>query len=418
VNFHAAALQRRDTGHAADGDRASQPMKILLVHNTYQQAGGEDVVFEQEKKNLQRAGHHVATYERSNHEMEQFSTLQRAMLIKRIVWATDSRQEFAQLLARETPDVVHVHNTFIMISPSIYSACRDQGVPVVQTLQNYRLMCPGALFFRDGRVCEDCVEHSLWRGIQHGCYRGSHIQTAGVALMLAWHRQLKTYQELVDCSVAATEFSRGKFVAAGFDADKIVVKPNFVDQDPGPRKRVGDYAVFAGRLSQEKGVTTLLEAWEHVHRDYTLRIVGDGPLRAGLETQAKDRGLSNVTFCGRLSREGSIATVKGARFQITPSLWYEGFPMVIVEAFACGVPVLCSRLGGMQEIVADADTGLHFNPGDAQDLARKVEWAWNHPEELAEMGRVARRKYETDYTAEKNYSLLMKIYEDTVASYA
>jgi len=418
VSFRAAALQRPDTFHAADGDRAGQPMKILLVHNTYQQAGGEDVVFEQEKKNLQRAGHHVATYERSNHEMEQFSTLQRAMLIKRIVWATDSRQEFAQLLARESPDVVHVHNTFIMISPSIYSACRDQGVPVVQTLQNYRLMCPGALFFRDGRVCEDCVEHSLWRGIQHGCYRGSHVQTAGVALMLAWHRQLKTYQELVDCSVAATEFSRGKFVAAGFDADKIVVKPNFVDQDPGPRKQPGDYAVFAGRLSQEKGVTTLLDAWEHVHQDCPLKIVGDGPLRARLEVQARERGLANVTFCGRLSREESIATVKGARFQITPSLWYEGFPMVIVEAFACGVPVLCSRLGGMQEIVADAETGLHFNPGDAQDLARKVEWAWNHPEELVAMGRAARRKYETDYTAEKNYSLLMKIYEDTVATYA
>ena len=155
---------------------ARQPMKILLVHNTYQQAGGEDVVFQQEKKNLQRGGHHVSTYERSNHEIEKFSALQRAPLIKTIVWNTDSRREFAQLLARESPDVVHVHNTFIMISPSIYSACREQGVPVVQTLQNYRLMCPGALFFRDGKVCEECVEHSLWRGIQHGCYRDSHCK--------------------------------------------------------------------------------------------------------------------------------------------------------------------------------------------------------------------------------------------------
>lgn len=393
-------------------------MKILLVHNAYQQAGGEDVVFQQEKKILQRAGHHVVTYERSNHEIEQFSPLQRAALIKRIVWATDSRQEFGQLLARESPDLVHVHNTFIMISPSIYSACRDQGVPVVQTLQNYRLMCPGALFFRDGHVCEECVEHSLWRGIRHGCYRGSQVQTAGVALMLAWHRQLKTYQELVDCAVAATEFSRGKFIAAGFNADKIVVKPNFVDQDPRARERPGDYAVFAGRLSQEKGVTKLLDAWEHLREAYPLKIVGDGPLRASLEAQAKARGLSGITFCGRLSRDETIATVKGARFQITPSLWYEGFPMVIVEAFACGVPVLCSRLGGMEEIVADGKTGLHFNAGDARDIECKVEWAWKHPDELAEMGRSARRKYETDYTAEKNYSLLMQIYEQTVAAYA
>lgn len=393
-------------------------MKILLVHNTYQQAGGEDVVFEQERKNLQRAGHHVATYERSNHEIEEFSALRRATLIKRIVWNSDSRREFAELLARESPDLVHVHNTFIMISPSIYSACREKDVPVVQTLQNYRLMCPGALFFRDGKVCEDCVEHSLWSGIRHGCYRDSKLQTAGVALMLAWHRQLKTYHELVDCSVAATEFSRSKFVAAGFDANKIVVKPNFMDQDPGARQGAGDYAVFAGRLSQEKGVATLLAAWDHVHPDIPLKIVGDGPLREDLEAHAKKRGLSGITFCGRLSRDDTIATVKGARFQITPSLWYEGFPMVIVEAFACGVPVLCSRLGGMQEIVADSATGLHFNPGDAQDLASKVEWAWNHPTELAEMGRAARHKFEMDYTAEKNYARLMEIYEHTVATYA
>ena len=393
-------------------------MKILLVHNTYQQAGGEDVVFQQEKQNLQRGGHRVATYERSNHELEQYSALQRATLIKTIVWNTDSRREFAQLLARESPDLVHVHNTFVMISPSIYSACREQGVPVVQTLQNYRLMCPGALFFRDGKVCEECVEHSLWRGIQHGCYRDSQLQTAGVALMLAWHRQLKTYHELVDCSVAATEFSRAKFVAAGFNPDKIVVKPNFMDQDPRPRERAGDYAVFTGRLSQEKGVATLVAAWERVHSGIPLKIVGDGPLRAGLEAQAKARGLKGITFCGRLSREESIATVKGSRFQITPSVWYEGFPMVIVEAFACGVPVLCSRLGGMQEIVEESSTGLHFNPGDAEDLAAKVEWAWNHPAELAEMGLAARRKFETDYTAEKNYTRLMEIYERTVATYA
>jgi glycosyltransferase involved in cell wall biosynthesis len=391
-------------------------MKILSVHNSYQQAGGEDVVFEQEKRALRRAGHTVVTYERSNHEIDEFSMLQRAMLLKRIVWASDTRHEFAQLLARENPDVVHVHNTFIMISPSIYSACRDHGVPVVQTLQNYRLLCPGALFFREGRVCEECVEHGLWRGVRHGCYRDSQMETAGVAAMLAVHRQLKTYEELVDCGVAATEFSRRKFVEAGFDGNKIVVKPNFVDPDPGEREGTGDYAVFAGRLSQEKGLMTLLEAWQSV-RDCPLKIVGDGPLRASLESQAKERGLSDVSFCGSLSRQQTIAAVKGARFQIMPSLWYEGFPMVIAEAFACGVPVICSRLGAMHEIVEDHHTGLHFSPGDAQNLAETVEWASHHPEAVRQMGRAARRKYESDYTEEKNYSLLMQIYEQTVATY-
>jgi glycosyltransferase involved in cell wall biosynthesis len=391
-------------------------MKILLVHNSYQQAGGEDVVFEQEKKALLRAGHSVVTYERSNHEIDELSTLQRAMLLTRIVWASDTRQEFARLLAREKPDVVHVHNTFVMISPSIYSACRDHGVPVVQTLQNYRLLCPGALFFREGQVCEECLEHGLWRGIRHGCYHDSRVETAGVAAMLAVHRQLKTYEEMVDCGIAATEFSRGKFVEAGFRKDKLVVKPNFVDPDPGERTEVSDYAVFTGRLSQEKGLTTLLEAWELLG-NYPLKIIGDGPLRSRLESQAKNRGLANITFCGRLSRAETIAAVKGARFQIMPSLWYEGFPMVIVEAFACGVPVVCSRLGSMQEIVEDQRTGLHFAPGDAQDLADTARWAWNHPRELTEMGRAARGKYESGYTAEKNYSLLIQIYEKTVAAY-
>jgi glycosyltransferase involved in cell wall biosynthesis len=392
-------------------------MKILLVHNTYQQAGGEDVVFEQEKKGLERAGHQVVTYTRSNHEIEQFSFLQRALLVKNIIWATDTRKEFAQLLARENPNLVHVHNTFLMISPSIYSACREFGVPVVQTLQNYRLLCPGALFFRQGKVCEECIEDGLWQSVRHGCYRESRVQTAGVASMLAWHRQVKTYQQLLDCSVAATEFSRRKFVDAGFDPGKIVVKPNFVDPDPGEREGAGDYAVFVGRLAREKGVATIVEAWKRIPRGHALRIVGDGPERSRLEAQVKQQNLDGVTFCGRLTREETIAMVKGARFQITPSLWYEGFPMVIVEAFACGVPVLCSRLGSMQEIVGDGATGLHFTAGDAEDLAQKIEWAWAHPDEVAAMGRAARRKFEKEYTAERNYSLLMQIYERTVAAY-
>jgi glycosyltransferase involved in cell wall biosynthesis len=392
-------------------------MKILLVHNSYQQAGGEDIIFEQDKKNLQRAGHDVITYERSNHELEHISILQRAMLVKNIVWDSETKRDFEGLLEKKSPDVVHVHNTFVMISPSIYSACRERRVPVVQTLQNYRLMCPGALFFRDGKVCEDCVDHSLWHGIRHGCYRNSRMETAGVALMLAWHRRMKTYHELIDCAVAATEFSRGKFLAAGFDSQKVVVKPNFVDPDPGPRDRIGDYAVFTGRLSVEKGVATLLEAWAQSRNDQPLKIVGDGPLRESLQTYAAGHGLSNVSFTGRLSRDETIAIVKGAQFQIVPSVSYEGFPMVIAEGFACGVPMICSRLGAMQEIVIDHRTGLHFSPGDAQDLASKIDWAWNHSAELAQMGAAARKQYESEFTAEKNYSQLMQIYERTVATY-
>jgi glycosyltransferase involved in cell wall biosynthesis len=387
-------------------------MKILLAHNFYQQPGGEDVVFEQERRLLERNGHTVVTYERSNHELESPSGLAQFALLKNTISSKSSNAKVKEILHSEKPDLVHVYNTFLMISPSIYSACRDLGVPVVQTLQNYRLMCPGAYLFRDGKVCEECIDHSLWRGIRHGCYRDSRAQTAAVALMLAWHRQMNTYHELVDCAVAATEFSRGKFVAAGFDANKIVVKPNFMSVDPGQREEIGNYAVFTGRLSQEKGVGTILEAWERLPSKYPLKILGDGPLRVCLEAQTAERGLSDsITFCGRLPRNESIAIVKGARFQITPSLWYEGFPMVIVEAFACGVPVIGSRLGSIEEVVIDGRTGLHFTPGDSSDLAEKVQWAWNHPSELVLMGRLARREYECCYTSERNYAMLMEIYE-------
>jgi glycosyltransferase involved in cell wall biosynthesis len=393
-------------------------MKIVLVHNSYRQAGGEDTVFEQEKRLLERAGHNVITYCRSNHEIGGLSILGQVSLAKRCVWASDTQREFSQLLAREKPDLVHVHNTLVMISPSVYSACRDQGVPVVQTLHNFRLICPAATFYRDGKICEECAEHSLWRGIYHGCYRDSRPATATVALMLAYHRRLGTWNEFVDCYIALTEFSRNKFIAAGLPANKIVVKPNFLDPDPGEREQPGKYALFVGRLCPEKGISTLLQAWEQLPERCALHVVGDGPERESLETQARQRHLAAVTFRGQLPHEETIAEVKGAQFLILPSMLYEGFPMSIAEAFACGTPVICSRLGGMEEIVDDHRTGLHFTAGNAADLAQKLQWALSHRGELSEMGRAARREYETRYTPHGNYSLMMKIYEETRAAYA
>jgi glycosyltransferase involved in cell wall biosynthesis len=393
-------------------------MKIVLVHNCYQQPGGEDVVFEQEKQLLEQAGNEVITYCRSNHEIKRLTALERLTLVKRSIWAADTEREFALLLARESPDLVHVHNTFLMVSPSIYGACKARGIPVVQTLHNFRLLCPAATFFRDGKLCEECVERNLWRGVYHGCYRNSRPATASVALMLALNRRWGTWSNLVTCYITLSEFARNKFIAAGLPAEKIVVKPNFVNPDPGEREGPGEYALFIGRLSPEKGLPTLVQAWERLPRCYALHIVGDGPERVSLETQARQLGLSAVTFRGRLSRKETIAAVKGARFLIVPSACYENFPMCIAEAFACGTPVICSRLGGMQELVCDGRTGLHFTSGDPADLARKADWALNHAFELSEMGRAARREYETRYTAEKNYSRLMEIYQQTVAAYA
>jgi glycosyltransferase involved in cell wall biosynthesis len=392
-------------------------LKVLLAHNYYQQRGGEEVVFEQERRLLEQAGNEVITYCRSNDEIEKLTTLERLTLVSRTIWAADTEHEFAQLLVRKKPDVVHVHNTFFMVSPSIYGACQAQGVPVVQTLHNFRLVCPSATFFRDGKPCEECVDHGLWRGVYHGCYRDSRPATASVALVLAFHRLWKTWDRLVTRYIALTEFGRKKFIAGGLPSEKIAVKPNFVNPDPGERERAGEYALFMGRLSREKGVSTLLEAWRQLPRHYALHIVGDGPDRESLESQARQLGVSNAQFRGRLSHKDTILAVKCARFLIVPSSWYETFGMCIAEAFACGTPVICSRLGAMQELVFDGRTGLHFSPGDQKDLAAKVDWAWSHPSETNAMGRQARAEYEAKYTPERNYPMLMDIYRRALSTY-
>jgi glycosyltransferase involved in cell wall biosynthesis len=367
---------------------------------------------------LERHGHDVLTYRRSNLELQQLATIERLTLVSRVIAAEDSRLAVLRILRNEKPDLIHVHNTFMMISPSIYQACREAQVPVLQTLHNFRLLCPASTFFRDGRRCEECVEHSLWRGVWHGCYRDSHTATATIALMLQWHRARGTWDESVDGYIALSDFSRKKFVDGGLPAEKISVKPNFVYPDPGERNAPGHYGLFVGRLSAEKGLSTLLTAWQHSRSSIPLVIVGDGPLRVALEAQAAKNGQTQVTFRGWLNPTETRAAMKQAAFLVLPSVCYENFPMTITESFACGTPVLCSRLGAMQELVADQHTGLHFTPGDAEDLASKLEWASDHPSELGAMGREARREYEARYTPEQNYSHLINIYEQALNAHA
>lgn len=389
-------------------------MKILLVHNTYQQPGGEDVVFRQEQELLRRAGHHVVTYCRSNWEI---ARLKHVALLARMVWAPDTKHEITNLIHREKPDLAHVHNTFLMVSPSVYTACKRTGTPVVQTLHNYRLFCPAANFYRSGHACEECVERGLFRSVYYGCYRQSRAQTGGVALMLQVHRLLRTSARLVDAFIALTEFARQKFIACGLPPERIISKPNFVYPDPGEQLSNGrQHALFVGRLSAEKGLNTLMAAWGLLGNRVPLKVIGDGPPAGQLAAHAGWNGLRSVCFEGRLGRAEASQAIKGARFLILPSECYENFPMSIAEAFACGVPVICSRLGAMQEIVADGRTGLHFTPGDPNDLAAKIEWAWTHPDEMAAMGRAARAEYEAKYTAERNYQMLMRIYEKVLVA--
>lgn len=385
-------------------------MKILLIHNFYQQSGGEDIVFRAEAALLRSRGHEVVECVEDNRRLDGVNPLKAAL---DAVWSRESKRRISALIREHKPGVAHFHNTFLCISPAAYYACKEAGVLVVQTLHNYRLICPVALLMRNGRICEECLGKSLhWPGVVNGCWRGSRIQTAVVASMLTLHHMLNTWQEQVDLYIALTEFARKKFVEGGFPNEKIVVKPNFVSPDPGVGKHTGNYALFVGRLSTEKGVGTLLEAWERLGSRIPLIIVGDGPL--ALQVAEAAERIPAVQWLGRRAKNEVLARMKSATLLIFPSMWYETFGLTIVEAFATGLPVIASRLGAMAEIVEDGCTGLHFESGNVEDLAEKVSWAWSHPQEIAEMGQKARHEYEEKYTAEKNYEMLMSIYEQAI----
>jgi glycosyltransferase involved in cell wall biosynthesis len=386
-------------------------VKIVIVHNAYQQRGGEDRVYETERDLLRAYGHQVIEYHRSNDEIERYSRFDRMMLGPRTVWSPASKREFAALLRRVKPDLVHVHNTFMIISPSIYSACREQGVPVVQTLHNYRMLCPAAVSFRNGKVCHDCDTHLAY-GVMRGCYRSSRISTAAVAAMLAWHRFAGTYSTQVDRYIALTEFARSRFVAGGFEPGKVAVKPNCVYPDPGERSGDGSYALFVGRLDAQKGVKTLLDGWRKVGKDVPLVIAGTGALRD--DVRAATDSMPGVKYLGLVPSDELYETIKGARFLVLPSLSYENFPVTAVEAYACGVPVVASELGAMKEIVIHGRTGLLFRPGDAEDLAAKVTFAWNNRDYMARLGRLARQEYDSKYTGERNHLALLEIYRSVL----
>ena len=386
------------------------PMRIFLVHNRYKQAGGEDAEFEAEGKLLRQCGHEVLDFVKDNAIVDGMPHLR---LAADTIWSQSSRKKLEQLLRENKSDIVHFHNTLPLISPAAYYAAKAEGVPVVQTLHNYRFLCPNGLFFRHGHVCEDCLHKAIaWPGVPHSCYQTSRPATGMVAAMLAVHRGMGTWTKVVDRYIALTTFAKAKFVEGGLPSDRIVVKPSFVEDR---RRKAADGAVrqgalFVERLNPEKGVHTLLRAWSSV--DTPLRVVGDGPL---LEDVRSASALALVSL-GWMTPDEVVAEMGCAAFLVMPSECYEVFPMTLAEAFCQGLPVIASRLGAMAEVVEDRVTGLHFTPDDAGDLAAKVRWAVEHPDEMRVMGVNARRVYEEKYTPEVNYRQLMAIYDQAIES--
>ncbi|MDP9159447.1 MAG: glycosyltransferase [Acidobacteriota bacterium] len=386
-------------------------MKILVAHNAYQQRGGEDAVFAAEAHLLAERGHDVVRYFRTNQELRSLTLLNSIATAIETSWSSQSYRDLSRLLKREKPDIAHFHNTFPLISPSAYYACANAGVPVVQTLHNYRLLCPAATFFRDGKVCESCLGRNLpWPAVVHSCYRDSATASAALAGMLSMHNAFRTWKNKVDVFIALSEFARQKFIASGLPAECIVVKPNFLE-DPGVKSAAGEYALYVGRLSEDKGIRVLLSAWKKLRHPLPFKIAGTGPLCEEVKQEIEHTPLPQVDCVGLVFPSEVLTLMQNARFLVFPSLWFEGFPLTIAEAFACGVPVLASNLGAMAEIVEDGRTGLHFAVGDAADLAAKVEWAFSHPEAMQAMGLAARLEYETKYSPKQNYAQLLAIYQ-------
>jgi glycosyltransferase involved in cell wall biosynthesis len=384
-------------------------MRILLSHNHYQQSGGEDRVFASEADLLESRGHRVLRYTAHNAHIPERGRL---ALAAGTVWNATAYRELRDLIRAERPDVAHFHNTFPLISPAAYHACKAEGVPVVQTLHNYRLICANALLFRDGKVCEDCVGRRLaWPGIAHACYRGSRQASGTVGAMMYAHRALGTWTGAVDRYVALTWFARRKFVEGGLPPEKISVKPNFVHPDPGMGNG-GGYALYIGRLSVEKGLGTILAAWERIGGRIPLKVVGSGPLEH-LASGPAGRA-PGVEWLGQRPSSEVHALMRGAAFLVFPSECYENLPTTIIEAFACGTPVVASDLGAAGELVEDGRTGRLFPAGDAAALAALVAKVARDPARLRRMRREARTEFEARYTAGRSYHALIEVYRSAL----
>jgi glycosyltransferase involved in cell wall biosynthesis len=382
-------------------------LRILLLHNYYQRPGGEDFVVANEKVLLEQEGHSVEVLAARNESISGFVGKLNAFM--RTAYNSQSRRALKQHIAMSRPDVVHVHNTFPLLSASIFDACAEACVPVIQTLHNFRLFCAGATLFRNGHICELCLDGQPYRAVIHRCYRGSVLGSLASAHAIAYHRKRGTWLKKVTRFIALSNFARNKFIEAGLPPDRIVVKPNFI-RDPGPPDIDRRHsAIFVGRLSPEKGVAHLLQAWSGI--DLSLHILGDGPQRNLLEKMAPP----NVIFDGHVEADRVRAAMRSAKFLVVPSLSYDSFPMVVVEAFANGLPVLAFRQGALSELVDDGITGRLVDKITPHALAAAARDLLDNPDTLKSMSLAARQRYNRSYTPKHNLHKILAIYRDAIA---
>ena len=382
-------------------------MKILAVHNRYLIGGGEDISHQAEVDLLRAHGHVVDEYVEDNHRVAELGTVRTAF---RSLWSWETYNKVRLILKRTGYDLVLVQNFFPLISPSIFYAAKKEGVPTIHFLRNFRLVCLNGTLFRDSHICEDCLGKCIpWPGVIHRCYRGSLSGSVTVCAMLVLHRLFGTWKRKVSRFVALSQFSYDKLTQAGLPRKKISIRSNFIYPDPGEGTG-GDYALFVGRLSEEKGIKMLLDTWVKLEGEIELKIIGDGQLASMVQNSA-DR-LRSITYLGRQSYNDTLLYMKGAYCLIFPSLWFEGMPRTILEAFAGGTSVIVSDLGTMREMVEKPQNGLLFEPGNVEDLISCVRWAYANQSRWESMRKTTRQRYLAHYTADLAYDNLIKIIED------
>jgi glycosyltransferase involved in cell wall biosynthesis len=387
---------------------------VLIAHNAYRFPGGEEQAVADDRALLEARGHEVELYERTYAELRGGDGAAAAPLALGALWSARTYLEVRRLIRARRPDLVHAHNIFPLISPSLYRAARAEGVPVVQTLHNYRLICPASTLLRDGKHCELCVGHVPWAAVRYRCYRGSRAQSLALSAILTAHRGFGTWTEDVDAYIAPTEVGRALFVRGGLPAERIFVRPNAV-----PARPIGGYAaarsaIFVGRLSQEKGVRVLLEAWRSLP-DVPLEIVGDGPLRDEVEAAVARSDHAHVDFLGPLPHARAVERVAAHGVLVHPSIAFETFGLAIVEAFSLGVPVIASRLGAQAEIVRDGVSGLLCDPGDAASLRAAVRRLVDSPELARRLSAGAAHEFAERFAPEASYRALLAAYDGALS---
>lgn len=395
-------------------------MRILFIHNFYQQFGGEDSVANAERRLLEERGEEVLFWTRHNDEIKDYGPLQKLNFFRETVYSSRTVRDIEKAVAEFKPDVAFVHNIYPLISPSLYSALRKMRVPLVQVLHDFRPYCSNGWFYIDGKVCERCKFGNHLHGIVHRCYRDSYVLSTLYSTALGLNRWAGM-SDKVDAYICLTGFFKKKIMETGIPEEKIYIRPNFIAAPPldfadVPATANGSgYALFLGRLSNEKGLWTLIRAFEQLP-EVELKIVGTGPLEEELRKYVQDKNLKNIDLVGFKSGDEKWKLIRGCQFAVVSSEWYENFPIVVLEYFAGAKPVIASRIGGLPYIVEEGKTGALFEAGNADDLVKKVRQLRASPAEAEAMGRQGRQLAETEYGPEKSYDNLMQIFRQVLSA--